>query len=46
LLGDTDGVGEGELDFAVCAASDKEKTREAIIAGARELVDFISSAIN
>jgi hypothetical protein len=46
LLGDTDGVGEGELDFAVCAASDKERTREAIIAGARKVVDFISSAIN
>jgi hypothetical protein len=46
LLGDAEGVGEGEFDFAVCTASDGERTREAIIAGAREVVDFVSSAIN
>jgi len=36
LPGDVDAVGDGEaeLDFVVCAASDKEKTRGAVIAAA------------
>jgi len=45
LLGDAEGVGEDELDFAVCALSDNGKMREATMA-AREVLDFINSAIN
>jgi hypothetical protein len=41
LPGDVDGVGEEEVDFAVCAPSDNGKTREATIAAAREVWDFI-----
>jgi hypothetical protein len=41
LPGDADGVGEEELDVAVCAPSDNEKTREATIAAAREILDLI-----
>jgi hypothetical protein len=43
LAGDVDGAGETRLDFVViCAASDKERTRGAIIAAAiRYVLDFI-----
>jgi hypothetical protein len=43
LAGDADGAGDGELDFViVCAASDKEKSRGALIAAAiKETLDFM-----
>ena len=41
MPGGADGVGEEELGFAVCAISDNGKTREATIAAAREVLDFI-----
>jgi len=46
LLGDAEGVGEDELDFAVCAPSDNGKMREATMAAAREVLDIINSRIN
>ena len=42
MLEEAEGVGEGELDFAVCAPSDNGKIREATIAPAREVLDFIN----
>jgi hypothetical protein len=41
LPGDADGAGEDELDFVGCAPSDNGKTREATIATARAVLDFI-----
>jgi len=46
LLGDPEGVGEVELDFAVCPLSDNGKMMEATMAAAREVLDFINSVIN
>jgi len=46
LLGEAEGVGEGELDFVVCALGDNGKMREATMAAAREALDFINSATN
>ena len=42
MPGDADGVGEEEVDFAVCAPSDNGKTRKATIAAARKPLDFIN----
>jgi hypothetical protein len=43
LAGDADAAGDAELDFViVCAASDKEKSRGAVIAAAiKETLDFM-----
>ena len=43
MAGDADAAGDAELDFViVCAASDKEKSRGAVIAAAiKETLDFM-----